>query len=407
MATTDQTDRTPPPRRLDDAQRLLARFVESRDEASFAELVGRFGPMVFAVCRRVLGGRQDAEDAFQGTFLALARDGGQVLASGRPVAVWLHGIAYRVATHARRSAARRRKREQRQVAPMTPDDPISAADRRELRGMLDRELHALPDRLRQPLVLCYLAEQTHDQAAEQLGIHPRSLERRLRDALGVLHARLARHGVALPLAALGPLLAEHAARAVPAGLVAATTRAAAGLTIGKAATTTALWWGAATLVGVVLVGGIWFAGGRRGGGGSREAQPANPEAAPDPAAPLRRSVTAHGRVVDPAGRPMPGVTVLLLSRPVRRLSPSAIEPIPDPAATRAIHLGKFRELARGTTDADGAFTLTAEVVRPDPVTGAAWFQTLPFADTRADVRVVDTWGEFENLQWLPGVTGRP
>src|SRR5215470_6552413 len=89
---------------------LLARFRAHRDEAAFAELMHRHGPMVFGVCRRVLHDANDAEDAFQATFLVLVKKAGS-LGAPNSVGNWLHGVAYRTALKARSAAARRHQRE--------------------------------------------------------------------------------------------------------------------------------------------------------------------------------------------------------------------------------------------------------------------------------------------------------
>src|SRR5438309_3057530 len=98
-----------------DAQ-LLARFIATRDETAFATLVRRHGSMVLGVCRRVLGHFHDAEDAFQATFLVLARKAASVLRRDS-VSCYLHGVAYHTALRASAAIARRRKSE-RQVDNM-------------------------------------------------------------------------------------------------------------------------------------------------------------------------------------------------------------------------------------------------------------------------------------------------
>ena len=91
---------------------LLRRFVETRDEPAFAALVARHGPMVFGVCRRALGQRADAEDAFQATFLILARKAASIR-DGDRLGPWLYGVARRVAARARAAATRREEVERK------------------------------------------------------------------------------------------------------------------------------------------------------------------------------------------------------------------------------------------------------------------------------------------------------
>src|SRR5438093_9976317 len=93
---------------LTDGQ-LLQDYISRRDEAALAALVERHGPMVWGVCRRLLG-HHDAEDAFQATFLVLVRKAASVV-PGEVVGNWLYGVAHRTALQARRAAARRRARE--------------------------------------------------------------------------------------------------------------------------------------------------------------------------------------------------------------------------------------------------------------------------------------------------------
>src|SRR5947209_6142630 len=77
-------------------RQLLERFAHHHDETAFAALVHRHGPMVQGVCRRVLWSAEDAEDAFQATFMVLARKATAV-AWRESVRCWLYQAAYRVA----------------------------------------------------------------------------------------------------------------------------------------------------------------------------------------------------------------------------------------------------------------------------------------------------------------------
>src|SRR6516164_6525835 len=93
---------------------LLERFTLRREEAAFTALVRRHGPLVLGVCRRVLHNHHDAEDAFQATFLILARKA-RAITKQESVAGWLYQVAYRTALRARARAAGRQAREGRVV----------------------------------------------------------------------------------------------------------------------------------------------------------------------------------------------------------------------------------------------------------------------------------------------------
>jgi RNA polymerase sigma factor (sigma-70 family) len=215
-----------------DAQ-LLGCFVAQRDEAAFELLVRRHGPMVLGVCRRILGDPHDAEDAFQATFLVLVRKAGSVSPPDM-LPNWLYGVAYRTAIKARALAARRRARE-KQVVSLPEPPPPRAEPWADLRPLLDRELNALPDKYRAPIVLCGLEGKSHQEAARQLGWPVGTVSGRLSRARALLAKRLTRRGVALSAATAGAVAASAAPAAVPVPLVAATVRAAGLFAAGPAA----------------------------------------------------------------------------------------------------------------------------------------------------------------------------
>src|SRR4051794_21504872 len=153
---------------LSDGQ-LFERFLNARDgadQAAFAALVERHGPMVLRVCRQVLGDSHDAQDAFQATFLVLVRKAGAVRKMDS-VASWLYGVAHRIAVRARTDASRRRTYERR-GAVLAVDDP-GGTDQVETFPDLHEEIARLPERYREPVVLCYLEGLTTEAAAQRLG----------------------------------------------------------------------------------------------------------------------------------------------------------------------------------------------------------------------------------------------
>jgi RNA polymerase sigma factor (sigma-70 family) len=216
---------------LSDGQ-LLECLVSDRDEAAAAALVDRHGPMVWGVCRRVLGNHHDAEDAFQATFLVLVRRA----ASIRPrelVAHWLYGVARQTAFKARATAARRQARE-KQVGEL-PEVEVAAESCGELQRLLDRELSRLSDKYRIAIILCDLEGRSRKEAAHQLQIPEGTLSSRLTTGRALLAKRLARHGYALPAGALTAALAQQAAAAVPAAVLALTIQSAGRFAAGNAA----------------------------------------------------------------------------------------------------------------------------------------------------------------------------
>lgn len=214
---------------------LLERFLDHGDEGAFAALVGRHGPMVLRLCRRVLGDPQRAEDAFQATFLVLCRKAAS-LSPRDSLSGWLHAVAYRAAQKARVADARRRTREGR-AAATEPDDPLGQLTLRETLEVLDQELARLPDKFRAPLVLCYLEGLTRDEAAGRLGWPPGLLKSRLEQARERLGARLRSRGLTLSAALAATLFSGAAASAAVSGeLLDSAIRAATAFASGAEAT---------------------------------------------------------------------------------------------------------------------------------------------------------------------------
>ncbi len=216
---------------LSDAQ-LLERFVVRRDAEALEALAHRHGAMVWGVCRRVLSNYHDAEDAFQATFLVLARKAASVHPRAQ-VGNWLYGVAHQTALKARATMAKRRTREKQQI-----DMPDPAADDRDvwadLQPLLDKELSLLPDQYRAVIVLCDLEGKTLSEVARLLDCPEGTVNSRLARARTILAKRLSRCGVAVSGGALAMAIANNSASAgVPVSTMAATVKAISLVAVGS------------------------------------------------------------------------------------------------------------------------------------------------------------------------------
>jgi len=211
---------------------LLTRFVACRDAEAFTALMQRHGRMVWRVCRHVLRHEQDAEDAFQATFLVLARKAGSIR-KNTAVASWLHGTAYHIATRARRDAAIRRAHEKKGAA-MTRTETDAESSWREVLAILEEELQGLPAKQRTAFVLCVLEGQSLAEAARRLGWKEGTLSGTLSRARQQLRLRLARRGVALSALLTGLALCKEPA--APAALAERTLHAVFALAAGQPVT---------------------------------------------------------------------------------------------------------------------------------------------------------------------------
>lgn len=208
-------------------EQLLLRYAVSRDELAFRRLVQRHGALVLGVCRRILRNEHDAEEAFQATFMVLAKKAGD-LRSPSALSAWLYGVAFRVA---RRAAHKRTARRETPLPlEIVSDDDVfrHVADVHRQRA-LDEELNQLAPRYREPLVLHYLLGKTNQEIAQLLGLSVRSVEGRQRRGKKILRRRLALRKVSLPLAAVALAGACHSAQAAGVSAPLAEATIAAGL----------------------------------------------------------------------------------------------------------------------------------------------------------------------------------
>jgi RNA polymerase sigma factor (sigma-70 family) len=317
-------------------QQLLEQFLTRSEESSFAALVRRHGPMVLGVCRRVLGHDQDAEDAFQATFLVLAKKAGSIR-KHTSVSSWLHGVAYHIAERLRAKQARRAAYE-RKAASRTPIDPGQDVAWNEIRCLLDCELSRLPEHYRSPLVLCYLQGKTQDEAARQLGCSLSTLRRRLDRARVLLAHRLTRRGVCLSAALSATLLADAALQAaLPPLLAASTVRVGLASVTGQAMAAAVSAQAAALIengagsllmkkatITIVLLASLALGLGSLLGHRAVQDRtfakaPAAPPATEPPSRPVRSAskepaIEIKGRVLDTEGKPLAGARVFLLPK---------------------------------------------------------------------------------------------
>jgi RNA polymerase sigma factor (sigma-70 family) len=350
-------------------RQLLDAFITSGDEAAFATLVARHGPMVLRVCRRVLDHEQDAEDAFQATFLVLARQT-TAIRKAEALAGWLHGVAYRTALKAKRSTARRRKHEAR-LPPPTP--PKADPTWKEVRSVLDEEIQLLPEHYRTIFTLCVLEGKGVPEAAAELGCKLGTVSCRLTRARQQLQQRLARRGIELATLLAAMSVAESGRAGVPEGLAQVTIqlglRIAAGASaaatipshvaqVATGVTRTMFLTKAARITMAVLLAVALVAVGRMGfpqvvATEKRSAESQKPEIRgprPAPAATKERtkpppvddkgpSVEVSGRVVDPDGKLVAGAKVFFARNVLAFLREP---PSPPPPSVTTDDKGRFR-----------------------------------------------------------------
>ncbi len=356
-------------------------------EAAFAALVERHGPLVLGVCRRILADDHLAEDAWQATWLVLARRGGSIR-DREVLGGWLHRVARRVATRAKIRASRWQRRERAGITEVAvlPENPT---ERREVQAVVDAEVDRLGDPFRLPILLCDLEGWTHEQAADHLCWPVGTVKSRLSRGRARLATRLARRGLApsstIPLGLLGLKVK------LPAKLVAATAahacRFASGMITGSATTAIVLAHqeiramlfarrllpGSITAVTLAASGAFMLSG---------RADPppilppqASVAIAPGPApTPSALTLSASGRVVDSAGRPIAGALVLIREWSSQRANEGPWSMEKQAVLMRGDPIADI--LGQTRSDANGQFQL-AKVPAPSfkdrPDLGKSWW----------------------------------
>jgi len=372
-------------RECSDAQ-LLQQFVSQRDEAAFTALVRRHESLVWRVCWHALGHVQDAEDAFQATFVVLAHSAAKI-DKREMLGSWLHGVALRIALKAKRDAARRRRHE-REAANMPKRKQVSELSWREVCQVLDQEVQRLPENYRAPFVLCVLEEKSLAEAARLLGWKEGTVSGRLSRARKQLQARLARREIRLS-AVLASLALTHSAAtaSVPTGLPATTIHTALSYLARPEAAANILPANVAAFVqgamSPMLSTKIKFAAvmflavncgmvgvalsAREPADARREEDPpaakttnSKANAAAKPAKNMEaETIALSGRVLDPTGKPISGAKLYLLDFAEAKAPPKV----------------------QATSDADGRFrfTIAQKDVQLPPYAGNRWDHVFLYA----------------------------
>jgi RNA polymerase sigma factor (sigma-70 family) len=362
-------------------KQLLQRFAARREEDAFAALMQRHGGLVWGVCRHVLRHEQDAEDAFQATFLVLARNA-ESIRKQEALASWLHGTAHRIALQARRDAAIRRAHESRGPS-MPAEKPFPESALREVLAMLDEEVQRLAPRQRAVFVLCALEGKSLAEAAQQLGWKPGTVSGTLARARRQLEKRLTLRGVTLSAVLCAVALGRHAAAAVLPGRVARwTTQAALLYAAGTTAAEQASPAAAALAEGVtktmllsrlkvatVLLLVVFSLAGaglltrqalRASGDEPRPAAEGKDKApATPPARKAGEAAEVAGRVLDAEGKPCAGAQIFLWTSAVKKQAD-----MPVLATTDAD--GRFRlAVTKADRDRDAKIVARAKDLAPD------------------------------------------
>lgn len=373
---------------------LVRSYLRNRAEEPFRLLVERHGGMVLGVCRHRLADAHAAEDAFQATFLLLARRAGSIR---RPesVAAWLHRTAIRVCTKARRAQIRQQSREVPLSACVTREESYSASrSTADVLLALEEEVERLPERYRTPILLCYWQGMTQTEAARSLGCSEGSVKARLERGRKQLAKRLTQRGLAPQAILVAPLAGAKVPRELLVRTVALTPEGATIPT--EVATlvkgvTASLGSTSRYVVGALVTAVAFTLGGTATRGPQRAevpAQPAAPKVAREPAAvPLPEGALA--RIGSPRLRHTGEVGALAFSTDGRWLASAS----PDDQD----------RTARVWDLADGAEKLRVPIeVNSNDTNASLRVVTVGFSKDGRHLRVID----FTSYRVIDRATGR-
>jgi RNA polymerase sigma factor (sigma-70 family) len=215
-------------------KQLLELFIKDVDQSAFEELMKRHGAMVFSTCKRVLMNAQDAEDAFQATFMILSKSAASIRKQDA-IGSWLYAVATRTASHLK--TKRRLQKDQEDEAMRMIEFDTASNQAEQVYASLDEELERLPPKYRAPLVSCYLEGKTYQQVAEELESDYDEVRGMLERGRKLLRDRLEKRGITISVASLTAIITQNQASAVPASpIVESTKNAAMDLILGKTIT---------------------------------------------------------------------------------------------------------------------------------------------------------------------------
>jgi RNA polymerase sigma factor (sigma-70 family) len=393
VSTLRRTTETSALDELPDAE-LLARYQASRDEAAFAVLVRRHGPLVIAAARQLLSDPADVDDAFQAAWLMFVRES-KSIRDGAALSGWMYRVAYRIAIR-----LKQRHDKRRELGEAGADEPDLSW--REACAVLHEELDRLPDKFRLPLVLCYLDGRSRDEAAKQLGWTEGTVKGRLERGRDALRERLTRRGVTLSAGLLGAIAASRA-EAIAPNLVNSVTRFVTNPAVAPAGLS-ALCAGVAPtmsnprrwpLLAALLLAGILGTGTYL----LARPKPEEPPAKPQAEKPAAETLTLSGRVSDSNGKPIEGARLHWAKLSDIDLRAPDEEKLKAPERARTDKEGRFHfEIPR--SDAPEGIKLPLMVLADGY--GLGWVQEPAFGsnvevvlapEQRIKGRAIDTQGQ--------------